>query len=531
MNHSMPPAATETVQPVCLDDLDEGARQDRFEVLQQRMPEVWRLWRQGDPQESVVVVPSMSIDRMAPSAGAMNQAMEERYLFLLLLLRQPRLRMVYVTSLPIAPEIVEYYLALLSGVIPSHARARLSLVAVHDASPRSLSEKLLERPRLLRRIAAQIPNPARSHLVPYNTTELERDVALQLGIPMYGADPRLAPLGSKSGCRRMFAEVGVPHPLGVENLRTLDDLADAVVGMRAERPSMSSVIVKLNEGVSGQGNALVDLRGLPDVADPNERGEVVTRLRAMQFERPDTPLDAYLGKLAERGGIVEELIAGVELRSPSVQLRVTPLGELELLSTHDQLLGGPSGQSYLGCRFPADIAYAREITAEASRIGALLAQQGVLGRFAIDFVVVRDASGSWTTYAIELNLRKGGTTHPFLTLQFLTDGTYDPVTALFSAPNGREKYLVASDHVESDQLRALTTEALFDIAVRHRLHFHQGRQTGTVFHMLSAVGELGRVGLTAVDDTPELADQRYRRAEAVLLDETRPRGDAPLPAI
>ena len=45
-----------------------------------------------------------------------------------MLLRQPRLRMVYVTSMPIAPEIIEYYLALLPGVIPSHARSRLSLV-------------------------------------------------------------------------------------------------------------------------------------------------------------------------------------------------------------------------------------------------------------------------------------------------------------------------------------------------------------------------------------------------------------------
>ena len=70
----------------------------------------------------------------------MTQAYEERFLFLLLLLRQPRLRMVYVTSMPIAPEIVEYYLALLPGVIPSHARARLSLVAVDDASP-ALAER------------------------------------------------------------------------------------------------------------------------------------------------------------------------------------------------------------------------------------------------------------------------------------------------------------------------------------------------------------------------------------------------------
>ena len=55
-------------------------------------------------------------------------------------------------------------------------------------------------------------------------------------------------------------------------------------------------------------------------------------------------------------------------------------------------------------------------------IGRHLAGLGVLGRFAVDFVVVQDESGAWTPYAIELNLRKGGTTHPFLTLQFLTDG-------------------------------------------------------------------------------------------------------------
>ena len=43
--------------------------------------------------------------------------------------------MIYVTSQPILPSIIEYYLRLLPGVIPSHARPRLSLVPVHDASP------------------------------------------------------------------------------------------------------------------------------------------------------------------------------------------------------------------------------------------------------------------------------------------------------------------------------------------------------------------------------------------------------------
>jgi hypothetical protein len=77
------------------------------------------------------------------TGSALTQAFEERFLFLLLLLRQPRLRMIYVTSVPINPRIIEYYLALLPGVIPSHALARLTLIAADDSTDRPLSVKLL----------------------------------------------------------------------------------------------------------------------------------------------------------------------------------------------------------------------------------------------------------------------------------------------------------------------------------------------------------------------------------------------------
>ena len=113
----------------------------------------------------------------------------------------------------------------------------------------------------------------------------------------------------------------------------------------------------------------------------------------MELESLTTPLDIYLAKFEEGAGIVEERIAGQEVRSPSVQLRVLPGGAVELLSTHDQLLGGASGQSYLGCTFPAAPEYARAITRHAETIGRWLADQGALGRFAIDFVVVRGGDG------------------------------------------------------------------------------------------------------------------------------------------
>jgi len=189
---------------------------------------------------------------------------------------------------------------------------------------------------------------------------------------------------------------------------------------------------------------------------------------------------------------------------------------------------------FLGCRFPADEAYRLAIQEAGLRAAAALRDRGVLGRFgvdflavregvrgrfALDFVVVKDAAGAWTPYAIEINLRKGGTTHPFLTLQFLTDGRYDVATGLFLTPAGREKHLVATDHLESPMLRALSIDDLFDIVARHALHFDQARQTGVVFHMISCLTEHGRVGLTAVADSPAQADATYQRAQRVLLEE------------
>jgi hypothetical protein len=315
-----------------------------FQELQRRLVPLWSSIRELTPEEqTIVVVPSITLDAEG-LAGSTMQAYEERFLFLLLLLRQPRARMIYVTGQRIHPTIVDYYLDLLPGVIASHARARLFLPSPLDGSATPLTQKLLDRPRLLEQIRSLIPDPSRAHLVPYNTTELERDLAVALGVPMYGADPQHFHFGTKSGCRKLFAEEEVPHPMGVEDLRTPGDVAEALRRMRAQR-DVGQAMVKLNEGVAGEGNALVELSDLLQPGDPAELAALEDRIRAMRFELEGTAYEDYIDKLAERGGVVEERIVGHEVRSPSVQLRVTPLGDVELLSTHDQILGGPSGQS------------------------------------------------------------------------------------------------------------------------------------------------------------------------------------------
>src|SRR5437763_4656795 len=236
--------------------------QAEFDQLQKKLVPLWKsIERLNQDPQTIVVVPSMSID--AISSGAVMQAYEERFLFLLLLLRQPRARLIYVTSQTILPSVIDYYLGLLPGVIPSHARQRLFLVSPLDLSVRALSDKLLERPRLMERIRSLIMDPDRAHLVPFNTTNREKELALRLGIPMYGADPKFFPLGTKSGCRKIFMEENVLHPQGYENLVSKEDLIEAIAQMRARKPSIKQVLVKLNERLSGDGNAVIDLTGLP----------------------------------------------------------------------------------------------------------------------------------------------------------------------------------------------------------------------------------------------------------------------------
>jgi hypothetical protein len=367
--------------------LEEGEqeRSARFGRLQRRMVTIDAVARAVGAGRSVVVVPSRTVDRWdEPPAEA--EAYEQRMLSSLFELRDPNLQMTYVTSSAIAPEIINYYMSLLPRGLRAGARRRLSLIVVGDRSSRPLAEKLLERPRMLERIRAASWDPEIAHLMTYNASRGERDLALTLDLPIYGPDPRFAELGTKSGCRELFALVGIPHPLGIERVRTSSDVVRAVARLRAIKPELAQLVVKLNDGVSGEGNALLDLGGLPAPGADDERSRIGERVAALAPALSSVTASAFLAKLASHGGIVEQRITGQEIRSPSVQFQLTPGGAVVLLSTHDQILGGPSGQQYLGCRFPADPAYAPMIGALAQRAARHLADLGVIGRFAIDCV-------------------------------------------------------------------------------------------------------------------------------------------------
>jgi hypothetical protein len=364
-------------------------------------------------------------------------------------------------------------------------------------------------------------------MVCYNATILEQELSVQLNLPLLASAPSLLYWGSKSGSRDLFAECKVPHPDGSSNVQTIDKLLQEITNLWERKPHINRMVIKLNEGFSGEGNAILDLTPIQDFSphhiSRNESMIAINKhLENLRFQAVNETWSNFASRIPELGAIVEEFIEGKIKRSPSVQGNITPKGEVEILSTHDQILGGPDGQIYLGCYFPADSNYRLKLQEFGLKVGQALAKKGAMERYSVDFVTAYDEiNKTWGIQAVEINLRKGGTTHPFMTLKLLTNGFYDEQTGLFLTQQGQPKYYIATDNLKKEQYKGLLPTDLMDIIAKHHLHFDSSRRTGTVFHLMGALSEFGKLGLTSIGDSLEDAKAIYDQVEAVLDQETQ----------
>jgi hypothetical protein len=312
----------------------------------------------------------------------------------------------------------------------------------------------------------------------------------------------------------------VDHPAGFNDLHERAECVEALVELKRKRPELGRAVIKLNEGFSGEGNAMFRYPESFPTGVRAARTAVKGALDRLEWNAEAETVDDYFRKLRDMGGIVEEFVDAPEVRSPSAQMRVYPDGSLDFISTHDQVLGGVTGQAYVGCRFPASEEYRAGVRDATVRVAEVLRDEGVVSRFGVDFLATRRPGEDWRLSALEINLRMGGTTHPFQALQFLTSGQLDPETGMYVTPAGRSKYYFSTDGLNSPSYLGLLPEDLMDIVTFHGLSFRPDRQTGVLFHMIGALSQFGKVGVTCIGDTREEADRLYQWTVQVLDRET-----------
>lgn len=464
---------------------------ESFDRLQARLGPALAANRPGSAQPHLMVVlPSYSVGESLLSHYASRMpALEHRYLVVYAMLQRiSSCEMVFVGSQDPGAEVCAYYESLVPRSRQADVRSRFRTAVLGDTTPRSVAEKLLARPELVAGIR-RLADGRAAFIEPWNVTEHEVEAAVALQMPINGSPPELRPLAYKSAGRRLFRAAGAPLPYGHEDVRTVDDVVSAMADIRHARPECPAVVVKHDDSGAGDGNVVIGVDG--DV-------------RAAVERLPDWYLRDLLA-----GGVVEERIVGERFASPSAQIDVLPDGEVVLLATHEQELGGADGQVYLGCRFPADPAYAVELGRHARAVGEQLARHGAVGRMSVDFAAARDAAGTWRVFALEVNLRKGGTTHPYATLRNHAPGRYDGGSASWVTEDGESRAYRSTDNLVREEWTGLPPATVIKALADRGLAFDHRTRTGVVLHMLSCLAIDGRFGLTAVGRDPAHAAELY----------------------
>lgn len=312
----------------------------------------------------------------------------------------------------------------------------------------------------------------RARTVCFIPSTLEYKLANKFGCQILCSPEDTQFWGTKTGSRQLFRDSSVPHPIGVyDSIYSAEDLALKLAELWESKPTMTRVVVKLNEGFSGEGNALLDMgpvisRLYANYKFLSKRQHKVTKvervesiqheLQKLRFQATGENWESFEQKIHRLGCIVEQYVEGQGKQSPSVQAMIHEDGEVEILSSHEQVLGGPDGQVYLGCHFPCDVAYRVQLHEYTLKVGKLLSMHGARDRFGIDFLCVPEKPWDfekWDIYALEINLRSGGTTHPYETLRQLTNGHYNYDTGVYTSEKGIEKYYIATDNLQEQEYK------------------------------------------------------------------------------
>ena len=473
------------------------ARSARFDALQRdRLPDAWTADLPGSSAPHVVVtLPSFALDRAVyDHYGDRVPPLENRYLYALLRAREPGTQVVHLSSLPVPDAILDGYLSLLVPAERSRVLARSRLVCADDPSWRPLAEKLLDRGDIVDALRSYVRGrPA--ILEPWNVGPAEEELSIALGVPANGTGTSRSHLASKSNGRRLLRAAGVDVPEGTEDVTSPAGVVGAVRGLVRSRPLVREVVVKLDDSVAGDGNVRVPVTTVTDSGDDLQATDAVSRLL------PPWYVDAL-----KRGGIVEQLIEGEQFRSPSAQAAIAPDGTVTVIGTHEQRLGGANGQVFEGATFPADPAYASLLGRQTHEVGLQLARGGAVGRFSVDFVATRRSSDAgWDVYGIEINLRKGGTTHTLGLLRLLFGGHYDAEQGRYVDVSGRPVSYAATDNLVRAEWASRSL-----VEVRQRvsdagLDYDRTTGGGVVLHLLDCLEVDGRMGYTAVAESADEA--------------------------
>jgi len=339
-------------------------------------------------------------------------------------------------------------------------------------------------------------------IISFSPSKEIEELGKELGIAVQECPVHLSQYwGIKAGSKDAFLKSGIPTPRGTTDVwKSLDDIQKAVVQLVQASPPAQRVIVKLNDGSwsNGLGNAVINCEKLLQTNDLSQ-----------SIERLFQPWPILVSEISQGGAIVEEYVAESTC-SPSAQGYINDYGQVEVLSSHSQIL---VKDKYLGCIFPAPQQYLPKIYEAVEKVGKTLHSNGVRGTFGIDFIAVNNGD----LLATEINVRKLGSSHVFAYVKSLVGNDIAPDGLLINR-NGLPIRFVHRRFYEPSLLKYLEPSTAVETLRNKGLLYDQATQTGTILHILGALKSYGYVEITSIETSLDKAFELDRCVQETLLE-------------
>ncbi|MGK0366878.1 MAG: hypothetical protein ACI9QD_000008 [Thermoproteota archaeon] len=457
-------------------------------------------------EHTIVVVPSLSIKEEALKNIVGIIHYESRALWEILRASNKNTNIVFVSSLPIKNEAKNHFFKSLPN--PFDVKKRVKFISPNNESlDVNLGEKILSNPETLNEVKEAIKGKL-SYLSVFITTEIEHKLAKELNIPLYGHETSLSYYLTKSGNKKIFRESDVPFCQSIEDIKSVDALMDSIVTLWGKYRSLKRIMVKLDNGVSGIGNAILTLGKtwieFNQLDEKTKKNYLLSKLVSMKFQSDKINWQSYSLDIPT-GCIIEVFAEGESKNSPSAQGRILPSGKVEILSTHEQILD-ERGLTFLGSIFPANNNYKHILQDSCLKIGTKLSTLGFIGPFSVDFLITND-NGIKRIYVIEINIRQGGTTHPYQTTKILTNSRYCDKSALLVNDSGEEVFYMSNDNLVHSELKGTKVSKFLEFMEDVQINYNQDSGEGVVFHLLGALTSNGKLGYTSIANSTERAQE------------------------
>lgn len=460
------------------------------------MPRAW---------DTLIYVPSIALGPLTRRYLIGLDYFQERNYYFARALGDQKKQIVFVLSEEIQDDLLHAHVELLRRIfsIPADPVTNLHVLKVEQRPGVSLSAALLGDAAGISKLRSLI-HGRNSGLDFWTIGPDEIALANALSLPHIGMPAKLAGADGKADAKRIFKQVGARTP---QDFGVFFDIKSIWRHLKANGfPSAGTLLLKLNHEEGGNGIARLRLD-----AGFETRESLRT---AITVDKPYIDFSEFEEEMSAQGALVEIFLADDIIASPSAKMWIDEDGNVSCLATHDQIL---RDSMYLGCRFPADSSYRKQVRQTALVIGRECAQEGWRGIVSVDFLVTSSPDDARETelWAIEINARKCATTHPYFWTRTLTGAALDAENDMLHV-DGRPLVYQSAEYVASPLLAEISGESVLRMIEDAGLGYDPQSKEGVLVHMLSCARAHRKIGVTAISAHHHTADGYIRAVQRLI---------------